>query len=244
MWKNSDRFPRIEVNEQGDVRLWHSYKKKYVDKQYTYDKDGYKLISARDKDGKSTTVRVHRLVAIAFVPNPCEKPVVNHLNGIKDDNRSDNLQWSTISENTTHGYNYLGVISGQSEKVLLSVGGKKFSTYDSIAKMTSSIGVHREGMGRLEEISNGFVMYSRISYYIEGVPNNKPFWTTKRRINTRGSFYRIESRLYDDVRDIADEYSVNRTTVFYWVNKGEVRGESIVKISCEEYLRSSSDINW
>lgn len=72
------------------------------------NKFGYKEV-ALSKDGKTKTVLLHRLIAIHFVPNPDNLPVVNHKNGIKTDNRIENLEWVTRSQNTKHAYvNNLG----------------------------------------------------------------------------------------------------------------------------------------
>ena len=72
------------------------------------NKFGYKEV-ALSKDGITKTVLLHRLIAIHFVPNPDNLPVVNHKNGIKTDNRIENLEWVTRSQNTKHAYvNNLG----------------------------------------------------------------------------------------------------------------------------------------
>lgn len=57
-------------------------------------------------DGVKKRHTVHRLVALAYVPNPNNLPVVNHLDSNKLNNEADNLEWTTVQNNTQHGADY------------------------------------------------------------------------------------------------------------------------------------------
>jgi hypothetical protein len=67
------------------------------------NKFGYQEV-ALSKEGKTTTFLLHRLIGLHFVDNPNGYSCINHKNGIKTDNRIDNLEWCTHSQNTKHAY--------------------------------------------------------------------------------------------------------------------------------------------
>lgn len=76
---------------------------------------GYLLV-ALYRDGVAKTHAVHRLIARAFIPNPSDKPSVNHIDGSKTNNAASNLEWCTPKENTLHGV-ALGTIKGVTPKL-------------------------------------------------------------------------------------------------------------------------------
>lgn len=79
-------------------------KRKYpiILKQH-FDRYGY-LQVLLSREGVSRSTKIHRLVATAFIPNPLNKPTVNHKWGIKIDNRVSELEWFTVAEQTKHSY--------------------------------------------------------------------------------------------------------------------------------------------
>lgn len=101
-----------EVDKQGNVYRVGNDKPKYQ----SVNRDGYRVVCLW-KNNKSTAKTVHRLVALAFLPNPENKPCVNHINGDKQDNRLENLEWMTYSENTIHSFENGLQVAAKGEEV-------------------------------------------------------------------------------------------------------------------------------
>ncbi len=84
----SNNYHRENISKQ--LRSWVTY-------------NGYEQVHLR-RYGKRKAFSVHRLVAQTYLPNPKNLPFVNHKNGIKTDNRQENLEWCTASDNSKHNF--------------------------------------------------------------------------------------------------------------------------------------------
>lgn len=94
IWKEIEGFDNYQISNLGRVKniKFDRYVKPLVGNR------GYVHVNLY-KDGKIKRLSLHRLIAIAFIPNPENKPCIDHINTDRSDNRIDNLRWATQKEN-------------------------------------------------------------------------------------------------------------------------------------------------
>ena len=103
-WRDVVGFEGIYmVSDLGNVKRlnYRNTGKEYILKP-TDNGEGYMVVSLY-KNGESKNLRVHRLVAEAFIPNPSNLPVINHKDENPANNRADNLEWCDVQYNTNYG---------------------------------------------------------------------------------------------------------------------------------------------
>ena len=98
-WKVLKRNPAYCVNEYGEIYSFRRARKL----RPKVNHDGYLRIQLWSRN-QCEFVGIHRLVAETFLPNPDNKPVVNHIDGNKQNNLVSNLEWCTQQENIIHGH--------------------------------------------------------------------------------------------------------------------------------------------
>jgi hypothetical protein len=121
-----------------DGNLWSDKSNKFLKSKLC---NGYKLITL----SCNKKVSLHRLVAETFIPNPENKPYVNHINSDKIDNRVENLEWVTQKENcAAHNKN----ISHPRKVIQINMDGKIINKYDSLIEAGKSIGISSSAISK------------------------------------------------------------------------------------------------
>lgn len=154
IWKPSPIFgDRYEVSSLGRVRsIGNNNACKRGIMNPMCDRDGY-LHVALYRDNSKKDISIHRLVALAFIPNPNNYKYVNHINKNTKDNRIENLEWCTNSYNLAYSIG---------KKVIqYSKDGKKISEFFCIADASRALGIPVANISKCckgkRKIAGGFV---------------------------------------------------------------------------------------
>lgn len=107
VWASIDGYPGYEVSNMGRVRSFLNKKHKITTSSkllsLRIDHRGYNFVNLYDMKGRMKSFKVHRLAALAFIPNPLNLPCVNHLDENKFNNKIENLEWCTHIYNVNYG---------------------------------------------------------------------------------------------------------------------------------------------
>lgn len=134
-WREWPQDPRIKVSNMGNAVSHKRGAPRPL--KVCYTNDGYQMVNA-----SRPPQYVHRLVAETWIDNPNHYEQVNHINGDKDDNRVENLEWVTHSENMRHAYR-TGLLKVKGTPIRIVETGE---TFESVSECARRIGCHHSSI--------------------------------------------------------------------------------------------------
>jgi len=145
IWKDISEYKGYQISNRGRIKSFQKNPNGIIMKP-SESNLGYLTISFYNSDGEKRFY-VHRLVAKFFKPNFFNKPHINHKNGIKTDNRVENLEWITPSENNQHAYN-VGLKKANGE----NNGRSKLNSFQ-VRVIRKTVGLNNTELSRIFNIS-------------------------------------------------------------------------------------------
>lgn len=151
-------FPEYKINENGEVFSKYKYKTSIVTDEWRPLKPvldagvGYYLVTLVNAITKERKNRfIHRLLGQAFIPNPLNKPHINHIDGNKQNNSLSNLEWATNKENSQHAV-LMGLTTfTHSEKPVIQIDleGNIIATFKSLQEAENITKVCKQNISKV-----------------------------------------------------------------------------------------------
>lgn len=142
-WVILERFPKYKISRDG--RIYSLFRKMVLSP--SVDSDGRSAFTFTDKDGKKVRKYVHTIVAMAYLPNPDDLPLVNHLDGNPSNNNVSNLEWASSARNNKHAYD-AGLNKNKNSIVQLDKAGNEIARYSSIIEAVKKLHIGRTSLSR------------------------------------------------------------------------------------------------
>lgn len=142
------RIKRLErtISNSGTIGGYCTLKEKILKPRVNKKRHGYCEISLK-LNKQEKRFKVHRLVALTFIPNPFNLPEVNHIDGNKENNTINNLEWCTSKENKKHGWEN-GLYNSEHRKVPIKCNENGIC-YESVVNASKEIPCDRRGIFRV-----------------------------------------------------------------------------------------------
>ena len=231
IWKDVIGYEGLyQVSNMGRVKSLRKGKRFNKIMKQTPNYKGYLEISFCVK-GKDKKFKVHRLVAMAFIPNIDNKPLVNHKNGNKQDNIFSNLEWVTHGENLKHAYD-----SGLKRKLY----GELNPYYKYKGDKHYNYGKHLSLETR-KKISNSLKGKKLEGSHLENVKKSNIENSKKKRhkiicLNTL--------EVFESSKEAWEKYNISRSSINrccngYLKHAGMVNGEKAKWKKYEDYIKDT-----
>ncbi len=187
--------------------------------------------------------KIHRLVALHFIENPHNKPYVNHINGIKFDNRVENLEWVTNQENVIHGYETGLNKSGLSPIIQYDKEGKNIiKEFKSISDASIELNIDSSS---ISACCRGVTIQTKGFHFKYKNDGNKEIRSKKPNFTCGKQIYQYDNnnnliRTFNTMKECATTFNVSRETISNKINGKISKNEELNKYRFKFDLMSGS----